>query len=259
MSLKINFYCDEIYQGCLPEPIEASKCFPEWFSSLPLENEKKYVFENDDIYHLKMHGAQNNVKKCPGISDFLKVGYIIPSWADFIFREENGDLYVNWIENYFDEIEYFSHTTDQYFTMPNKPIYNHFGKVFTPWIIKTDPGVSCLITHPVWHNNKSFTSSTGVFHTDAVPLRLPWFFEWNYKVKTGMNVENIDIENQVIPKGEPIVLVIPFYRKKFKHNINYVSETTITNLIKQQESATHKTIRGKCPYTEFKKTLGKLF
>lgn len=258
-SLKINFYCDEKYQNRVPEPIESSKSFPEWFSELPLVP-KKYATNGNDVYSLRVDESHMNVKKCLGIQDFLKTGYLIPAWADFVFREdENGSLYVNWVENLYDDTNYNAHGESQYYTMPNKPIYGHFGKVNTPWIVKTDPGVSCLITHPVWHNNKSFTSATAVFHTDVSPLNIPWFFEWNYKIETKMDVENLDVKNQVVSKGEPIVMVIPFYRKKFSSEISYVSEKVFENMSKSQKYLTHDGVASKCPYTNFKKNLGKLF
>lgn len=260
MTLKINFYCNEKYRNRIPEPVEASKSFPKWYSNLPLVSKTKYAIEKNDIHTLEIDSSNANIKKCVGITDFLKTGYLIPSWADFVFREqEDGNLYINWVKNYYDEMNYVSHGETQYSTMPNKPIYGHFGKVLTPWIVKTDPGVSCLITHPVWHNNKNFTTTTAVFHTDKSPLKLAWFFEWNYKIKTKMNVDNIDIQNQVISKGEPIILIIPFYRKKFSSRINYVSENSIENMIKSARHLVHDTIRGECPYTNFRKTLGKLF
>ena len=260
MSLKVNFYCDEKYRNRVPEPIESSKYFPKWFSDLPLESKTKYSINENDIHSLKIDDSFINVKKCTGITDFLKTGYLIPAWADFVFREErDGSLYINWVENYYSDTNYSFHGEGQYFTMPNKPIYGHFGKVFTPWAIKTDPGVSCLITHPVWHNNKSFTTTTAVFHTDVSPLHIPWFFEWNYKIKTKMDVENLDIKNQVIPKGEPIILIVPFYRKKFSSKINYVSGQVFESMNESQRHLTHDTIDNKCPYTNFRKTLGKLF
>ena len=258
MSLKINFYCDEKYKGLIPEPIPSYKHFPEWFSKLPLK-EKKYDIENDDIRQL-IRGNDNNIKKCFGIREFLSTGYIIPSWCEFVFREqEDESLYVNWIGNCCDQIDYHSHPEEQYFTMPNKPIYGHFGKIFTPWVIKTDPNVSCLITHPIWHNNKLFTSTTAIMHTDKSPLRIPWFFEWNYKIQTKMDFNNIDLKNQVIPREEPLVLIIPFYRKKFLSKINYVSKQTFDHMYISQRYLTHDTIASKCPYTKFRRTLGNLF
>jgi hypothetical protein len=143
--------------------------------------------------------------------------------------------------------------------MENKPIYDHFGKIYTPWLVKTDPGVSCLVTHPVWHRNNSFTTTSGIVHTDITPLQLAWFFEWNYKIQTKMNVDNLDIENQVVPKGEPIMLIIPFYRKKYSSHINYVSTTKYDTLRRAGQNTTHTTIGGYCPYKDFRKKIGKLF
>lgn len=258
MGLRVNFYCKEKYKDRVPEPVESSKLFPKWFSNLPL-NDAKY-FADGSIYNLKLNGEGNNIKKCLGITDFLNTGYLIPSWTDFVFREEeNGDLYVNWVENYFEEINYTPHDESQYSTMPNKPIYGHYGKVETPWVIKTDPGVSCLLTHPVWHNNKSFTTSTVIFHTDKSPLNIPWFFEWNYKIQTKMNVDNIDLSNQVVSKGEPLILIIPFYRKKYSSNINYVSDKDFENMCMAQKNLTRNTPFSKCPYVKFKQNLGKMF
>jgi hypothetical protein len=261
MGLKINFYCDEKYRNTVPEPVASAKCYPKWFSELPLNNRKfKYQTNPENQYELINDFNKVNIKKCLGIQEFLSTGYIIPSWCDFIFREEeNGGLYINWMEDYFGETSYESHADEQFSNMPNKPIYGHFGKIYTPWIIKTDPGVSCLITHPWWHRNKSFTSSTGIVHSDVSPFKIPWFFEWNYKIETKMNVENINTEKQVVPKGEPLMLIIPFYRKTFSSKINYISEEKINNLNSSQLHLTHDSTLSQCPYKNFRKTLGKLF
>lgn len=260
MSLKVNFYCDEKYHNLIPEPIEASKSFPKWYSELKMPEITKYSTNNNNIFELVIDKKDANLKKCMGVTEFLKSGYLIKSWADFVFREQDdGSLYINWVENYYDEINYQPHLDNEYSTLPNKPIYGHFGKIFTPWTIKTSKGVSCLITHPVWHNNKLFTSSTAVFHTDVSPLKIAWFFEWNYKIRTKMGVDNMDIKNQVIPKDEPIILIIPFYRKKYSHTINYLTKEEKRKLDGVSTCLTHDTIGSKCPYTNFRRQLGKLF
>jgi len=260
MSLKINFYCDEQYKDLVPEPICASKYFPKWFSELPFDSNKfKLKFSDGDPYNLTKDTSGHNVKKCLGIVEFLNTGYIIPSWADFIFREqENGQLYVNWMNDSWGKTTYKSHLPYQYETMPNKPIYGHFGKVFTPWVIKTDPGVSCLITNPVWHRNTSFTTATAIIHSDVSPIPLAWFFEWNHKIQTGMRVDPID-EKQIVPKYESLLLIVPFYRKTFSSNVNYVSEKKINTLNKLGPNFTQNSIFTECPYKNFRKNLGKLF
>jgi len=261
MSLKINFFCEEKYRDRVPEPIPASKSFPKWFSELSFDNSKlKYRQDPNNIHNLIQNNDNFNVKKCLGIQDFLNTGYIIPSWGDFIFREsDSGELYINWMENYYDDTSYQPHPDFQYKTMPNKPVYGHFGKIFTPWVIKTDPGVSCLITHPFWHRNKSFTSTSAVMHTDNFGFRIPWFFEWNYKIESGMDLESMSIEDQVVGKGEPLVLIIPFYRKNYTSKVDYISSEKWNTLYLSQMNQTHDTMGGQCPYKNFRKTLGKLF
>ena len=260
MPLKINFYCDEKYLNRVPEPTKSSKYFPKWYSELPLID-KKFKYTVNPNNPGELGHPQLNVKGCMGIQDFLNTGYIIPSWADFIFREDqDGDLYLNWMENCYEQVQYISHPMEQFFTMPNKPIYGHFGKIFTPWTIKTDPGVSCLITHPVWHRNKSFTTSTAILHTDMSPFKIPWFFEWNYKIQNKMSAESDDLKDQIISKGEPIVLIIPFYRKKYESKVKYISAEKLNDMEQSQLHLTHTSIDGKyCPYKSFKKSLGKLF
>ncbi len=262
MSFKIDFYCKEKYQGRVPEPIPSTKFFPKWFSDIPLKSNRefKYKTKENDVYQLIRGDDLINIKKCLGITDFLNIGYLIPSWADFIFREQdNENLYINWMEDYYKETQYNVHEESQYQTMINKPIYGHFGKIHTPWLMKTSPGVSCLVTHPVGHRNKSFTSATGVVHTDKTPMNIAWFFEWNYKIKTGMSMDNFDIKNQVVPKGEPIILIIPFYRKNFTSKINYISDEKYDSINIIQKNLTSDSMGGQCPYKNFRKTFGRLF
>lgn len=227
MSLKINFYADKNLKECIPEPVPASKMFPSWLSELPNKKSKcPFGFLRNgnggvDPYTL-IHDSSLGVKGCPGIQDFLNFGYIIPNWTTFIFREdEQNRLLVNWVDSPYD-IDYVAHPDDQFSTLPNKPVYNHFGKITSPWIIKTEKNVSCLITHPIWHRNNSFTTATGIIHTDVSPFQVPWFFEYNYRIKSGLELTTMDVDKQVIDIGTPLMLVIPFYRKNFESSINYV-------------------------------------
>lgn len=260
MSLKINFYCQDQFKGRVPEPIPASKNFPKWFSDLPFfGNDVRYTTKEDNIYEIIVKD-ELNLKRCSGITDFLNVGYQVLSWADFIFREqEDGRLYVNWMENYYTKTKYISHDESQYSTMTNKPIYGHFGKIESPWIVKTDPGVSCFITHPYWHRNKSFTTVTGICHTDIAPMIIPWFFEWNYKIESGMDVETMNQKKQIVVKGEPLFLIIPFYRKEIFSKINYISEKQYDNMVESQANLTRRNMGNYCPYKNFRKINKKMF
>lgn len=257
MSLNIEFFAKKNLQHIIPEPVPAYKFFPKWFQELPKKESKCPFRFNNSVYDIS-YDSKLGIKGCLGIQDFLKQGYIIPSWSNFIFREDNDQsLFVNWIENPC-ETKYEPHEMIQFPTMNNPPTYKHFGKMTSPWIIKTSPGVSCMITDPVWHRQKYFTTSTGVFHTDKSPLSLPWFFEWNYKITSGMDLDSMSFENQVIERGDPIILIIPFYRKEYTSKINYVDDDKINYLSVLQSVSTHH-IKNDDIYRSFRKSLGRLF
>jgi hypothetical protein len=259
MSLEIQFITKEKNKGIIPEPILADKAFPNWFAEMPKGSKCPFAFIHEHNPFDIEHNTRKNISGCRGIVDFLKLGYIVPSWDNFVFRQkEDGSLYVNWMYTG-EETLYVKHEEHQYETMPNKPMYGHFSKISSPWLVKTSPGVSCLITHPVWHKKTSFTTSTGVFHTDVAPCELNWFFEWNYKIESGLDLETMNVEKQTVDVGDPIILVIPFYRKKFSSVTNYVSEDKYAWLKNIIYYKTKPLMRFNDPYSKFRKNLGRLF
>lgn len=264
MGLKIHFYAKERFKDIILEPQPAEKMFPKWFSLLEKKSVSKCPFKfvngPHDPWAIEPKNEDANLKGCPGIVDFLKQGYLIPSWDNFVFRDDGrGSLVVNWTDDSFGN-KYGFHGPEQFSTMPqdSMPRYGYWSKIFSPWIVRTDPGVSCLITHPVWHRNNNFTTATSVMHTDKVPLNIPWFFEWNYKVKSGYDLETMDLKNQVVEKGTPLMLIIPFYRKKFQSSVEYVSDTTFDRYCHMKEYHTHS-LKNNDLYSTFRKSLGKLF
>jgi len=263
--VEIKFLTNEKFKECIPEPQPAEKLFPEWFAKMDKVKSKKcpFRFKNKDnpfeITYQRGGEESNNISGCPGIADYLKFGYIIPAWDNFIFREHEGGLLINLTDDYYDSTIGF-HGEHQYHTMPedSKPIYNHYTKITSPWIIRTSPGVSVMITHPVWHGNDNFTTATGIFHTDTSPLNLPWFFKWNYKIKSGMELESMDSKQQVITTGTPIMTVIPFYRNSFESSVEYINEVECQRLGHMQEVLTHSLYRTDL-YAKLRKTIGRLF
>lgn len=261
--MEIKFLANEKFKEVIPEPQPAEKLFPEWFSQMDIVKTSKCPFRfkskdnKFDIVDSRGGDKQKNITGCPGVADFLKYGYIVPAWDNFVFREHEGNLVVNWTDQYYESSIGF-HGEQQYPTMPEKPIYKSFMKITSPWIIRTPPGVSVMLTHPVWHRNKNFTSATGIFHTDASPLNLPWFFEWNYKVESGMELESMNTSEQIVARGTPLILVIPFYRHNFTSSVEYISDVECNRLGHLQEVNTHSLFNTH-PYHKLRKTIGRLF
>lgn len=255
----IEFYTLEKYKDLIPEPYPSSKKFPSWFSNTEIVSKKSkcpfnFLHQNNTTIQI-----ETNITGCPGVVDFLSTGYIIPAWNNFAFRNDGGRLYVNW-EHLCLEEKYTLHSNEHQisgFSDSEKAKYDGFSKLDSPWFVKTSPGISCLITHPLWNREKRFTSVSGIMHTDQCPMPLKWFFEWNTEVEDNMNVNKIPIE-QIVAKGTPLVLIIPFVRANFKSKINYLNEADMKTLKHRTGVLTHDWL-GNSTYNRFRKGIMRRF
>lgn len=254
----IEFYTLDRYNGLVPEPYPAAQKFPSWFSNTDIISKKSkcpFRFLHGDPREVD---TKMNVSRCPGMIDFLSTGYIVPAWNNFLFRNDDGRLYVNW--QYDLQERYNLHETELQitgFTDEEKPNYDGFSKLDSPWWVKTSPGVSLLCTHPLWHREKRFTSVSGVMHTDQYAMPLKWFFEWNTPIEDGLYINDIPTE-QIVTQGTPVMLLIPFVRKEFNLKMNYMNENDLTILKHRTGVWTHDWL-GNSAYNAFRKKLGRLF
>ena len=90
-------------------------------------------------------------------------------------------------------------------------------------------------------------------------MHMECFFEWNYKITSGMSVEDANAEKQIIGVGEPLIMIVPFLRNAFKSHVNYVDSDEIERMRKTHQMTTKDTAVSKCPYIKFKQTIGNLF
>ena len=185
--MEIKFYCVDGYQDDIIEPVAAREDMPQWFKKTDNVTKSKCpftFFPNLDVR------AKVNIKSCPAVFDYLSTGYVIKAWNNFVIRNIDGSLYVNWEKPFLsassDNTIFSTHyTKDQ---MPglcgvDEPLYGGFHKMLTPWFVKTPPGVSLYITNPSQYRDKRFTSVDGVIHPEEKPITLQWFFEWNRQGK----------------------------------------------------------------------------
>ncbi len=88
-------------------------------------------------------------------------------------------------------------------------------KFETKWIIKTPPGYSVLITHPLNRFDLPFITMSAVVDSDTyniLPVNLPFFLKDGY--------------NGVIQKGTPIAQIIPFKREDWSSKIEKYDESS---------------------------------
>jgi len=290
----ITFYANEIYEGNLDPVYPSYKHFPQWYGKSkkkskcpfasffggespeipnvdiqqPLDLNKllgdfhqtereKIVRSNKLISNPQKLMRDTTVVNCPGITDFLKTGYIVPAWTDMSFRKYNGQIMFN-SSDHFPDVHHGVHISDQYRGMKESelPLSGGFHKVSTPWIIKTSPGISVIITHPYWSRSTSFTSVSAVVHPDIAPVYLKWFFEFTQQLPDTPEIVNMD--QQIIKRGTPLILLIPFKRDKIDHKIEYLSPENMQKMYRNVTSATVSWISDTW-YNKARRQIGNLY
>jgi hypothetical protein len=193
MSKQITFTNGFGFDFFPPKP--AIKDVPEWYKNTP-----EYVGDQGKkfIDNLTPH----TIKKCMPVFDAMTAGYILYTQVDVQVTNEPGIKKFDWPSQ--DPIGY--HPIEQ---APLHPAKNKTGysKWMNPYIIKTPPGYSVLITQP-FHRESIFTILPGVVDTDSYKAQIHFPF-----------VFNDDNWEGIIPAGTPMAQVIPFKRESWKHKI----------------------------------------
>lgn len=189
--MKVKFTSQPHLEGTLPLPKAASKCFPDYFRPI------KPQIDNTP--------SSNTVKRCVPFIDAMSQGFILPLWSDVYIRAANGDLTID-----FPEGNQFGETLGQHGLqqIPNHPLVDKpYGDIalkwMNPWVIETEESVSCLFTSPLNHLETRFKILDGVVDTDTYYNNINFPFVW-----TGGDGEFL------IPRGTPLVQVIPFRREE---------------------------------------------
>lgn len=185
----IRFLCDPKHEGVFPAPIPAAKAMPDWFKGIKPSSSG--------------HPMDGTVKRCAPFTDALSAGFIIPLWTDFFVQARNGDLNVTVPSAFpFKAVEFHGPQQAPGHPLSKTPFGKHVLKFINPWLIQTDPGVSCLFTAPLNHMEGRFKILDGVVDTDG--------YYNNVNLPTIWTAPDGDY---YLPKGLPLVQVIPFRRE----------------------------------------------
>ena len=217
MAKKIYFsrYDDEtdIY-----EPKPASKFLPDWYKSAAsyFNNEKKP----------KLGHPYATIKRCVPVFDSMTAGYIITLDRDLYCEQLEDGPYFHWRSEADVSPEIITNHTE--YQVQGHPD-NNLGyqlKLNNPWIIKTDPGYSCMVLPPM-HRDNLLIILPGVVDTDKYYERIDLPFNLKDKNFEGM-----------IEAGTPIAQVIPFKRESYAMKVvsldkkkSYINKKTIASKI----------------------------
>lgn len=192
----VRFTHDAGLEGVFPSPVAAVKKAPDFYKAIKSQSDN--------------HPASGTVKRCVPFLDALSAGFIIPLWADLYVTAISGELNLSFPQNLPMQKSIESHGYVQMpgHPMADKPYGKNFMKFINPWVVETDPGYSCLFTAPLNHLDPRIKILDGVVDTDTYYNNVNFPFMW-----TGGDGEFF------IPKGTPLVQVIPFKREEFSVQI----------------------------------------
>jgi hypothetical protein len=199
----IKFRARDDLDGIFPKPKVANKFMPDWFKKL-----------DRVVPGAKTHDP-GTAKRCVPISDAVSNGFIIPLWADMHVEIREGDegkgIWCQFPDTFGLGQMISNHAWDQVGDACPVDKFD-LGKVLlkflNPWVIETSPGYSVLFKNPP-HAYSDIEILEGVVDTDTYRRQINFPFIW-----TGT-----EVGEWIIPKGTPLIHVVPFKRETF--NVEY--------------------------------------
>ncbi len=186
----------------LYKPDVAVKFYPDIVKSLPNSYEK--VDEQTKITY-----KLSTIRKCNGVIDYYKTGFMIPMWTDFICEPKNALEHKTAIAMVNLPFYYNSHDREQYGDLYK----DHFHvKLSSPWAFREKSGVKFYWNAATWNLDN---------HSNNFVV-LPAVISFNYQSQTNVNifVKN-NSNNFIINSGTPLVHLVPITENKvvMKHHL----------------------------------------
>lgn len=197
--MKIEFLCEPHLMDAIPHPVPAAKAIPSYYKNIPPT--------------VPGEPESNTAKRCVPFLDAMSAGFIIPLWVDMMVVAKDSELKIIFPDGFQQPTLLEKHSSRQ---IPDHPLSGlPFGnrplKLISPWLVKTQPGVSCLFTSPLNHLDPRIKLFDGVVDTDRYYLNVN--FPMIFTVGEG---------EYFFPKGTPIAQAIPFRRETAKLSVGVV-------------------------------------
>ena len=239
---EIIFRCREDMIEALPHPVKASKLLPRWFKKLSRD------IEGNDV------ASVGTVKRCVPVLEACSQGYIIPLWGDlhvkvtevFNLLDEKKNIIATVNENEKPDVigqvidgcevasiernglhiwckfpegfdagtggDIGTHSWKQVgedCSLKNFSLGRVLLKFTNPWVIETSKGWSVQFKNPSNNWDNDIQIIEGVVDTDEYHQQVNFPYIW----------AGDKVGDWIIPKGTPLIHVIPFERKKIKMGV----------------------------------------
>lgn len=176
-------------------PTPAYRSAPDWWRNTPgfaPENQRRFP-------HLRLR-QDATVKTCPGIGDFLNMGWVLPLWGDFIIEAHEKGF--NWQASCKDDEAGSFIPRELGAGFPRRTgDHTHVLKIMTPWQVRAAKGWSLLVLPPIYHTEIRFSVMPGVIESDRLPV-LNAIAEWHVPIGHA----------ELLKAGLPLLHLIPFRR-----------------------------------------------
>ena len=245
-EMEIEFQCVIDTENSLFEPVPAKKIKPEWYKKLPALVKDEFGQRLDTI------------KKCPAMHDWLSMGYLVRnrhtvliflgqneknapisvayplkdlntdqlSTLKKLLKENNGDKIADYLlknELKMEELDGTRYTH----ALGGHPAKQVTGmsrdnqmqiKMDMDFLIKTPAGTSCYYLDPFLFDNPYISTWQGIIDTD----------KFNQLTTNNHLIfyPKVD-ESFIIPKGTPLVQIVPFVRYPWKSKITYLTKEEV--------------------------------
>lgn len=194
--LKIKFFPADGGAGFLSSPEPAAKHIPEWYRSLAKFHKSNDEITLDPQNNLGTDGAQVSTKMCMPFFDATTAGYMYVLEDDLhVSLDKEGKPSLSWAG----DVMLVDKRPITDIVVPDGCHPIHYGWRMN-WYYETPPGYSVLITHPMNRYDLPFYVQSGIVESDiwGLPVFIAFFLKRNFQ--------------GVIPKGTPIMQIIPFKR-----------------------------------------------
>jgi len=198
-----------------PQP--AKKLMPQWFKSMPREN------EDDDT-----------VKKCIPFIDAMTAGYIITTHIDIILNQTpDGKLHLKYLGDYHKKLidKWPPIETHPERQVPNSPLTSSTVlKYMNPWRISTPKNYSLIFTQLMNRYESKLIPISGLVDTDM------------YKNVVNIPFIHLDVypggPEIHIPVGTPVCQIIPVKRDEWAAQTRINDGGDIKETVKQRTEMT---------------------
>lgn len=183
----------------LAAPVPGNRVKPDWFRDAPVD------VGQDQETGLPIRG----MKACPGITDYLAMGYVIPAWADMAITRRlgpEGDMYS--LKASLPPAEMSTGLfSEMLMQMPTEANESRYAvKLEAPWLVRTEPGWSCLILPLAYGRDQPFEVMPGILDTDVM-------HQIHFVAR--MRFEG----TKLIELGQPLLHLVPFRREPMTHTL----------------------------------------